>query len=35
MATLSKKLARISLPIDTFGKHLNTQGKVVNQELGL
>ena len=35
MATLSKKLAGISLPIDTFGKHLDTQGKVVNQELGL
>lgn len=35
MASLSKKLAGISFPIDKFGKHLDSQGKVVDQELGL
>ena len=35
MATLSGKLAGITLPIDHFGKHLNTQGKVNNLELAL
>jgi len=33
MATLSSKLAGITLPIDDFGTHLNTQGKVINPEL--
>ena len=35
MATLSGKLAGITLPIDHFGTHLNTQGKVINPELAL
>ena len=33
MATLSSKFAGITLPIDHFGTHLNTQGKVINLEL--
>ena len=33
MATLSGKLAGITLPIDHFGKHLNSQGNVINSEL--
>jgi len=33
MATLSGKLAGITLPIDHFGKHLNSQGNVTNPEL--
>ncbi|CAG8844878.1 7100_t:CDS:2, partial [Gigaspora margarita] len=33
MSTLSGKLAGITLPIDTFGSHLDSQGKVINQEL--
>jgi hypothetical protein len=33
MATLSEKLARITLPIDHFGKHLNSQGNVTDPEL--
>src|SRR5581483_1412713 len=33
MATLSGKLAGITLPIDHFGSHLNSQGKVVDPEL--
>ncbi len=33
MATLSSKLAGITLLIDYFGTHLNTQGKVINPEL--
>src|SRR6266542_6118614 len=33
MATLSNKLARITLPIDHFGTYLNIQGKVINPEL--
>ena len=33
MATLSGKLAGITLPIDHFGVHLNTQGKVINLNL--
>ena len=35
MATLSKKVAGITLPIDNFGNHLNSQGKVCDHELGL
>lgn len=35
MATLSGKLAGITLPIDHFGSHLNTQGKVTDPELAL
>ncbi|CAB4406867.1 unnamed protein product [Rhizophagus irregularis] len=35
MATLSGKLAGITLPIDHFGLHLNTQGKVTDPELAL
>src|SRR3954452_22408840 len=33
MATLSGKLAGITLLIDHFGSHLNTQGKVIDPEL--
>ena len=33
MCTLSGKLAGITLPIDTFGSHLNSQGKVRDSEL--
>src|SRR5439155_14169600 len=33
MATLSGKLVGITLPIDYFGVHLNSQGKVVDPEL--
>jgi hypothetical protein len=33
MATLSSKLAGITLPINHFGTHLNTQGRVVDPEL--
>jgi hypothetical protein len=33
MATLSGKLAGITLPVDHFGGHLNTQGKVIDPEL--
>jgi hypothetical protein len=35
MATLSGKLAGVTLPINHFGVHLNTQGKVINPELAL
>lgn len=35
MATLSGKLAGITLPVDHFGSHLNTQGKVIDPELAL
>jgi hypothetical protein len=35
MATLSEKLASITLPVDHFGSHLNTQGKVIDPELAL
>ena len=35
MTTLSRKLAGITLPIDHFGTHLDTQGKVINPELAL
>src|SRR3954447_24700774 len=35
MATLSGKLAGITLPTDHFGTHLNTQGKVIDPELAL
>ncbi|CAG8852584.1 186_t:CDS:1, partial [Gigaspora margarita] len=33
IATLSGKLAGITLPIDHFGKHLDSQGKVINSDL--
>ena len=33
MMTLSEKLARITLPIDHFGKHLNSQGNIMDAEL--
>jgi hypothetical protein len=33
MVTLSQKLAGITLPIDKFSSHLNSQGEVVNLEL--
>ena len=33
MATLSEKLAGISFPIDHFSSHLNSQGKVVDDDL--
>jgi len=33
MAPLSSKLAGIVLPIDHYGTHLNSQGKVINEEL--
>ncbi|CAG8596260.1 7297_t:CDS:2 [Gigaspora margarita] len=35
MATLSGKLAGITLPIDHFGTHLDTQGNVIHPELAL
>ncbi|CAI2197189.1 13163_t:CDS:1, partial [Funneliformis geosporum] len=35
IATLSGKLAGITLPIDHFGTYLDTQGKVINPELAL
>jgi hypothetical protein len=35
MATLSGKLAGITLPIDHYGTHLNTQDKVINPDLAL
>jgi len=35
MATLSGKLAGVTLPIDHFGSHLNSQGKVIDLELAL
>uniref|UniRef100_U9UEM9 C2H2-type domain-containing protein n=1 Tax=Rhizophagus irregularis (strain DAOM 181602 / DAOM 197198 / MUCL 43194) TaxID=747089 RepID=U9UEM9_RHIID len=33
MATLSRKLADIMLPVDHFGSHLNTQGKVIDLDV--
>ena len=33
MASLSAKLAGITLPVGEFGSHLNSQGKVVDEEL--
>jgi hypothetical protein len=33
MATLFQKLASITLPIDKYGSHLNSQGQVVDSEL--
>jgi len=33
MATLFNKLVSITLPIDHYGTHLNTQGKVIDPEL--
>ena len=33
MASLSAKLAGITLPIGEFGSHLNSQGNVVDEEL--
>jgi hypothetical protein len=35
MSTLSQKLAGITLPIDKFGSHLNSQGQVVDSELAM
>ena len=35
MATLSQKLAGITLPIDKYGSHLNSQGKVIDSELAM
>jgi hypothetical protein len=35
MATLSQKLARITLPINKYGSHLNSQGQVVDLELAM
>ncbi|CAG8724166.1 5087_t:CDS:2, partial [Gigaspora rosea] len=35
MATFSGKLADITLPIDKYGTHLSSQGKVQDIELGL
>ncbi|PKC03466.1 hypothetical protein RhiirA5_423714 [Rhizophagus irregularis] len=35
MATLSGKLAGITLPIDHFGTHLDSQGKVIDAELAI
>ncbi|CAI2198661.1 16176_t:CDS:1, partial [Funneliformis geosporum] len=35
MTTLSSKLASITLLINHFEMHLNTQGKVINPELAL
>ncbi|CAI2178817.1 19745_t:CDS:2 [Funneliformis geosporum] len=35
IATLSDKLEGITLPINYFGMHLNTQGKVINPEFAL
>ncbi|CAG8568014.1 12107_t:CDS:2 [Cetraspora pellucida] len=33
IATLSSKLAGVVLPIDHFGKHFDSQGRVINNEL--
>jgi hypothetical protein len=33
MVTLSKKLARIILLINHFGKHLNSQSNIINSKL--
>src|SRR5213076_2155088 len=33
MASLSTKLAGITLPVDKFGSHLDSQGKMVDDEL--
>src|SRR6185295_18457448 len=33
MASLSAKLAGITLPVGKFGSHLNSQGSVINEEL--
>src|SRR3990170_1480983 len=35
MATLSQKLAGITLPIHKYGTHLNSQGQVVDLELAM
>ncbi|GBC23550.2 hypothetical protein GLOIN_2v1766467 [Rhizophagus irregularis DAOM 181602=DAOM 197198] len=35
MSTLSQKLAGITLPIDKFGSHLNSQGQVTDLELAM
>jgi len=35
MVILSGKLAGVVLPIDYFGIHLSTQGKVINLKLAL
>jgi hypothetical protein len=33
MASLSEKLAGITLPIGEFGSHINSQGNVIDEEL--
>ncbi len=33
MTTLSGKLAGVTLPIDHFGKHLNSQENIINSKL--
>ncbi|CAG8546132.1 7244_t:CDS:2 [Racocetra fulgida] len=33
MSSLLKKLAEITLPVDEYNMHLNSQGNVVNEEL--
>lgn len=35
MATLSQKLAGITLPIDKYGSHFNSQGQVNDSELAM
>ena len=35
MATLSRKLAGITLPINKYGSHLNSQGQVIDPELAM
>ncbi len=35
MAMLSQKLADITLPINKYGSHLDSQGKVVDLELAM
>ncbi|CAG8825740.1 22118_t:CDS:1, partial [Gigaspora rosea] len=35
MATLSGKLAGITLPVDHFGKHLDSQAKIIDPELAV
>ena len=33
MASLSAKLAGITLPVNEFGSHLDSQGNVIDEEL--
>ena len=35
MLTFSQKLAGITLPINKFGSHLNSQGQIVDSELAM